>query len=327
MIDPLVEIRVPTYKRPSLLRRCLSSIQQQTYKNWVAIVMDDSLQQEGRQVVDELSDSRITYHPNKKNIGCSANIDQAFRPDPILNGSHACVVEDDNWLLPKFLEINVSSLNESGARVVLMNQRILPEDISVEANHECLLTTRGGIFGSESRLLSRMEVRAALFYCEGLSNGGIFWKIHPDISFFVGEHVTHSPMQEYCRSLQLKEAVYYSADPHAVFSMSCSGKTTREPLENRRFNRGRLGILSALVKHHGQVLIDVAKSLASKSSIMKKTLDLSLSEISPKYILSENITLLQGSQAWAKGLAKKFTISDPLNIYWKHQGNNIIRSF
>jgi len=326
MNDPVIEIRVPTYKRPELLRRCLGSILQQTYKNWVVIVMDDSLQQEGRQVVEEFSDSRVAYIPNKKNKGCSANIDQAFLPVPILNGSHACVVEDDNWVLPKFLEKNVRSLNESGARVTLMNQRILPEDIAVEANHTRSPTTRGDIFGSDSRLISPMEVRAALFYCEGLSNGGIFWKISPDISFFVGEDVSHSPMQEYCRSLQLKEAVYFSADPHAVFSMPCSGKTTREPLENRRFNRGRLGILSALVKYHGQDLISVAYSLASKSSRMKKTLDLSLSEISPKYIFSKNITLLQGSQAWAKGLAKKFTISDPLNLYWKHQGNNIISS-
>jgi hypothetical protein len=289
--------------------------------------MDDSLQQEGRQVVEEVSDSRIKYNPNKINKGCSANIDQAFQPYPILNGSHACVVEDDNWLLPEFLERNIGSLNKSGARVSLMNQRILPEDIAVEANHESFSTTRGGIFGSQSRLLSPIQVRSAIFYCEGLSNGGIFWKIHPDISFFVGEYVTHSPMQEYCRSLLLKEPVYFNADPNAVFSMPISGTTTREPLENRRFNRGRMGILSALVKYHGCLLIDEAKALASNSSEMKKTLELSLAEISAKYIVSENISFLEGVQARAKGLAKQLMVADPLKLSWEHQGYDIIRSF
>lgn len=74
----LCEVRIPTYKPPGLLRRSLSSLVEQTYSNWNAIVLDDSLEQEAKNVVNKFNDDRIIYKPNEKNIGRAKNIDYAF---------------------------------------------------------------------------------------------------------------------------------------------------------------------------------------------------------------------------------------------------------
>jgi glycosyltransferase involved in cell wall biosynthesis len=42
----LCEVRIPTYKRPDLLKRALSNLRKQTYDNWQAIAFDDSPEQE-----------------------------------------------------------------------------------------------------------------------------------------------------------------------------------------------------------------------------------------------------------------------------------------
>ena len=39
--QPLCEVRVPTFRRPTLLKRALLSLIDQTYSNWRCIVFDD----------------------------------------------------------------------------------------------------------------------------------------------------------------------------------------------------------------------------------------------------------------------------------------------
>ena len=106
-----VEIRIPTYKRPALLRRALNSVLEQSYSDWLAIVFDDSPGQEGQPVVQSLNDPRLIYQPNDKNLGGSANIDQAFYSGSYIEGSEfATILEDDNWWYPEFLQKNIEAL-------------------------------------------------------------------------------------------------------------------------------------------------------------------------------------------------------------------------
>ena len=50
-MDWRCEVRVPTYRRPELLERCLKSLIAQTHENWRAIVLDDSPEREGEAVL------------------------------------------------------------------------------------------------------------------------------------------------------------------------------------------------------------------------------------------------------------------------------------
>jgi glycosyltransferase involved in cell wall biosynthesis len=76
--NELCEVRVPTYRRLTLLKRALQSLISQTYPNWRCIVFDDCPNGTARSVVDSLCDHRIYYSHNERRLGAIGNKDQAF---------------------------------------------------------------------------------------------------------------------------------------------------------------------------------------------------------------------------------------------------------
>lgn len=308
-----------------MLRRCLKSLLAQSYREWVALVIDDSPEREGEEISSEFNEDRICYRPNPTNLGCSANLDQAFSNTPFADADFACVLEDDNWLLPHFLSVNIDALEYSGCRIVLRNQIVAIEGDNRFAE-QCNQTTRGKVFGNTNRRLSPLEIRAAMFFSEGISNGGLFWKLSENISLAVGPNVRFSPMQEYCRSLLISEDVWFGAEPLAVFSLPYNGVTTREPLANRRFNRGRQSILSRILNHHGTRLVDIAKKICTLNNREVRELAISLADTGWGYMPVGNISYSELLKFRLKGIAKRCLISDPLNEYWAAEGEKVIRS-
>src|SRR5438876_1081588 len=104
MTPRVVEVRVPTYRRPRLLRRALDSLVAQGYKDWRCIVFDDSPDREAEWVCNGLADPRIVYVSNNKRLGAGPNLDQCFRKRAYCAGDLFCVLEDDNYLQPTCLE-------------------------------------------------------------------------------------------------------------------------------------------------------------------------------------------------------------------------------
>ncbi len=307
----LVEIRVPAFRRPELLRRCLNSILAQTHHDWVALVLDDSQEEEGGEVVSEFNDSRICYRPNRINLGCCGNLDLAFSPSPMAGGEFACVIEDDNWALPDFLKSNLNDLESSKLSVLLRNQIIANEmgggkfDFSGK-------TTQGDVFGEVDAILSPLDIHAGMFFGTGLSNGGIFWKLKREINFTVGRHIVNSQMQEYIRSLNLRENVLYAADPLAVFSLSNNGSTTREGLTNRQFNRGRQVILELLIKKYGNLIIKRGFEMAKTTPNLLNNFKSSLVYCSPSPLFAWKIKSINFFLPWIKGMYVRKTVQSPI---------------
>ncbi|HAE40626.1 MAG TPA: hypothetical protein DCG57_18630, partial [Candidatus Riflebacteria bacterium] len=60
--DPLVSVVLPTYNRKDIIRRTISSVLQQTFKNLELIIVDDGSTDETREYVEsEFVDDRIIY--------------------------------------------------------------------------------------------------------------------------------------------------------------------------------------------------------------------------------------------------------------------------
>jgi hypothetical protein len=311
----ICEIRVPTYRRPDLLQRCLKSLLDQSYPHWRAVVLDDSPDTEGKEVVRVFGDKRIIYRPNSERLGCCGNIDAAFSGAQLAGGDYACVVEDDNWLLADCLQENIASLKASDCSLLLRNQLVAVErkDQSPELGPQ---TTRGPVFGDRDRVLMPIEIRASLLLGQGLSNGGIFWRLSGPTSLVVGPSVRFSPLQEFCRSLQVGHPVQYAAKPLAVFSYPEDESTTRETLDNRRFNRGLQSITAYLLTKHGKELTGAAYSLPGitpgwRSVIRERVADACIMPPVPSMVAHPGCAL-----AWAKGVAKRLSVQDPLRDYW-----------
>ncbi len=257
---PIVEVRVPTYKRTAWLRRALKSIQEQTEENWKAIVIDDSTEQEGKGVVEALNDPRIEYEANSKNLGGAGNIDRAFESGSFTGAPYTTILEDDNTLMPDFLKANLQAIEEHKVPIILRNQQVWLQKTTTEENLE--RTTRGNWF--EAKTYQPKELHAFLFFFEGISNGGMFWRANAGLDLVVGPEVTDSGLQEFLRTLQIDQPLRFEPEPLAVWSKMSDELITRSALDNRKYSRGKQTVMRYLLHTYGDEIVDEAYRIAEK---------------------------------------------------------------
>ena len=266
----LCEVRIPTYKRPALLKRALSSLIAQSYENWKGIVLDDSPEQEAKVVVESFNDNRIIYKPHPINFGQAKNLDYSFFSASYIDGLYAFVLEDDNYLFPDYIYENVKSLDTNKVNIVLRNQeiRIQKNGVSIPTN----TTTRDKWFSQ--REYSPFEVYARLFFCEGISNGGLFWrtdKIQSNLQ--VGYQVSDPLHQELFRTLQIREPVYFEQTPLCVFTLFDKSEYQQNTsyIQRRinlvKYRRGVQSILLYLIRNYGASIVQEAQKIASEQKV------------------------------------------------------------
>jgi glycosyltransferase involved in cell wall biosynthesis len=306
------EVRVPTYKRPDLLRRALSSLISQDHKSWKAIVFDDSPEREGERVVSELKDARISCVANPERLGGAANLDQAFETGGVIGGAWATVLEDDNFLMPSFLRSNLEALDGGGAGILLRNQQVCVQ----LKDHSFLTdrTTRGEWFAE--RLYQPLELHARLFLFEGISNGGLFWNTSIGSNLAVGPQVKDSGLQEYCRTLQISEPLLFQAEPLCVWAEMPIELVSRSSLNGRAQSRGLQSIRRWLIQRYGSEVIERARLISAKRS-RELQFEVALTDaLYTRYdfkFLSKRARLRRLLRSYAKSKL----VRDPLNNYWK----------
>ncbi len=159
MLDELVSIIIPTYKRaPELLKRAVDSVLSQNYTNIEVIVVDDNAKwPEYRQKVITLmerytEDKRVTFIQNEENLGGGGSRNQGVK---IAKGEYLAFCDDDDWFLPEKLTKQLTRLKESGAslcycwcqgvnskgEVVWENHKGKEGNLLIEAMTECIANT------------------------------------------------------------------------------------------------------------------------------------------------------------------------------------------
>ena len=261
----LCEVRVPTYKRPDLLKRALQSLTAQTYNNWKCVVLDDSPTQEARSVVESFRDNRMIYQPHPTNLGRTKNLDYAFLSTNYIGGLYAFVLEDDNYLFPTFIAENIQSLETNNVNIVLRNA-----EIRLQTNEASIPTgeTNSGKWYTQG-MYSPFEIYARLFFCEGITNSGLFWRTNTiQSNLQVGSQVKDALHQELFRSLQIKEPIYYEPKPLCVFTLF----ETHDQIAKKsgllkkihliQYRRGIQSILVYLVNKYDYEIVQKAQDIA-----------------------------------------------------------------
>ncbi|MDV3351377.1 glycosyltransferase family A protein [Leptothoe sp. LEGE 181152] len=306
----LAEVRIPTYKRPDLLKRSIQSLIDQDYPHWRAIVMDDSLAQEAKAVVESFADSRLIYRPNPKNLGSAGNLDQAFTTNSLLGGTYACVLEDDNWLLPTYLSENIAVLRANNVKLLLRNQAIW-QQTEYDARPTDR-TTRGDWF--TSKIYSPLEFYAYLFFFEGASNGGLFWHTEMQSQLQVGPTVKDAGLQEYCRALQIIEPFKFEPKPLCCWAEMTSSLSLRNPADNRTFARGVQSIKQHLLKKYGtEMLLEIEAIALSLDKNLE--FEISLADALFPYQVLQTKGILRKIKQYLKSYTRSIWIENPLEDY------------
>ena len=64
-----ISVIIPTYNRGNIIENSITSILNQTYKNWEVLIIDDGSTDNTKEVIDKFEDKRIKYIKIKKNLG------------------------------------------------------------------------------------------------------------------------------------------------------------------------------------------------------------------------------------------------------------------
>ena len=98
---PDITAVIPTYRRPGLLRRAITSVLEQEMVSLTVHVSDNASGDETSEVVAKLvaSDPRLHYHCHSKNLGASANFEFGLRG---VSSPFFSILSDDDYLLPGF---------------------------------------------------------------------------------------------------------------------------------------------------------------------------------------------------------------------------------
>lgn len=99
MKNNLVSILIPTFNRSNLLKICLGSVLNQTYKNLEIIIIDDCSTDDTKNVVEEFHEKRIKYFRNNKNIGSIHGDSFHFKRFfyELMNGEYFIYITDDDY--------------------------------------------------------------------------------------------------------------------------------------------------------------------------------------------------------------------------------------
>ena len=117
MENELISVIVPIYNVENYLRMCLDSIQNQTYKNFECLLINDGSPDNSAEICREYvaKDSRFRYF-EKENGGVSSARNYGVE---LAEGSFITFVDPDDWLEPNYLEILYLKMIEYGADVAV----------------------------------------------------------------------------------------------------------------------------------------------------------------------------------------------------------------
>jgi glycosyltransferase involved in cell wall biosynthesis len=103
MSDSLITMIIPTYRRPKLLKRAISSALNQTYPHIQVQIYDNASGDETEQIVRNFieKDSRVKYHCHPENIGMLGNYRYGLSE---VKTPYFSFLSDDDVLLPWFYE-------------------------------------------------------------------------------------------------------------------------------------------------------------------------------------------------------------------------------
>lgn len=141
---PKVSVIIPTYNRAEFLRSAITSVLNQTYRDFEIVVVDDASNDNTREVVGSFNKGNICYVRHETNKGVTA-----ARNTGVLNsnGAYIAFLDDDDEWLPQKLTRQMDLLRRSPLQTGAVYTGLLRVDHrSGKTIEEWIPTKRGDLF-------------------------------------------------------------------------------------------------------------------------------------------------------------------------------------
>jgi hypothetical protein len=128
MVNPLVSVIIPTYTNTKLLlERAIPSVLNQTYQNFEVVIVGDGAPANVASSIEEIGDSRITYHNLKNRVIYPEDRDTFWKVAGIpawnealqhIQGLWICPHNDDDAFCPDHIEVLLEEAQKTKTEIV-----------------------------------------------------------------------------------------------------------------------------------------------------------------------------------------------------------------
>lgn len=124
---PFFTVGILTYNYASYIKQAIESVLNQTYRNWELFIYDDASRDNTEEIVKKyLTDSRVIYIKNKKNIGQAANWAQALKSG---TGIVLCTLHaDDFWEKDTLHKVRSTFQSDTKLDIYYTNWKVVDSD-------------------------------------------------------------------------------------------------------------------------------------------------------------------------------------------------------
>jgi glycosyltransferase involved in cell wall biosynthesis len=109
-----VSIVMPAYNCEKFVRVAIESILNQTYTNLELLIADDASTDSTRQIIDSISDPRISLHHNDKNLGYLATVNKLLQ---VCTGEVITFQDADDWSDASRISVQVMYLADNKMQI------------------------------------------------------------------------------------------------------------------------------------------------------------------------------------------------------------------
>ena len=169
MPGPGVSVIIPTHNRASLVNRAVRSVLDQTYVHFELIVVDDASTDNTQDVINSFADIRIVYVRHSENRGVSAARNTGIKA---AQNKYISFLDDDDELLPAFLEKQVDAIKNSDGRVGVVYADLITEFDGVY--RRSIIKKEGDIHKDVMRLMFDLPMQTLLIKASCFEVTGLF---------------------------------------------------------------------------------------------------------------------------------------------------------
>lgn len=214
-MDLKLTILLATHNRANLVLETLRSIQNQTYKNWECIIVDDYSIDNTKDVIEEFikNDNRFIYFLKTKQygMGLSGSRNQGLDVAQSRKAQFIQFFDDDDIMHPKKLELQMDAFMKNNK--LDMSLCLYRKFHSLETIDFDLRTSNDNSCNIKSKNL----FEDFLFNKINLNSLGPIWKLSSIKNYRFDESLCYGEEKDFYLRVFLKEKIIYEPINHVLF--------------------------------------------------------------------------------------------------------------